>query len=42
MRPTVNQELLEACKSAEWNSLDLPEFVRAKLQAAIAKATGGA
>lgn len=33
-------ELLEACEAAEWNSLDLPEHVRIKLQAAIAKAKG--
>lgn len=34
-------DLLEACQAAECNSLDLPEGVRAKLQAAIAKALGG-
>ena len=33
-------ELLEACKEAEWNSLHLPESVRAKLEAAIKKAEG--
>lgn len=33
-------ELLEACKSAEWNSLDLPAHTTALLRAAIAKATG--
>lgn len=33
-------DLLEACEAAEWNSLDLPEHVRIKLQAAIAKAKG--
>ena len=33
-------ELLEACKEAEWNSQHLPESVRAKLEAAIAKAEG--
>ena len=33
-------DLLEACEAAEWNSLDLPEFVRIKIRAAIAKAKG--
>ena len=33
-------ELLEACKEAEWNSLHLPESVRIKLEAAIKKAEG--
>jgi len=33
-------DLLEACQAADWNSLDLPEFVREKLSAAISKATG--
>ena len=33
-------ELLEACKLAEDNSLDLPKFVRDTLEAAIAKAEG--
>ena len=33
-------DLLDACIAAEWNSLDLPEFVRERLVAAIAKATG--
>ena len=33
-------DLLEACRSAWWNSLDLPESVREMLSAAIAKATG--
>lgn len=33
-------DLLEACLAADWNSLDIPEFVREKLTAAIAKATG--
>ena len=36
----VNAELLEACKQAEWHSLDLPKKVIEQLQAAIAKATG--
>ena len=31
-------ELLEACKEAEWNSLHLPESVRIKLEAVIKKA----
>ena len=35
-------ELLEACEAADWNSLDLPEHVRAKITAAIAKARGEA
>lgn len=34
------QELLEACKVAEWNSLDLPDYAVEQLRAAIAKATG--
>lgn len=33
-------DLLAACQAAEWNSLDLPEGVRAKIQAAIQKALG--
>lgn len=33
-------ELLEACEAAEWNSMDLPEHVVAKLSAAIDKARG--
>lgn len=33
-------DLLEACQAADWNNLDLPEFVREKLSAAISKATG--
>lgn len=33
-------ELLAACEAAEWNSLDLPEFVVERLLAAIAKAKG--
>lgn len=33
-------DLLEACQAADWNSLDLPESVRAQIQAAISKATG--
>lgn len=33
-------ELLDACLAADWNSLDIPESVRDKLTAAIAKATG--
>ena len=33
-------DLLEACKAAWWNSLDLPESVREMLSAAIARATG--
>ena len=33
-------DLLEACKAAWWNSLDLPESVREVLSAAIARATG--
>lgn len=32
--------LLEACRAAWWNSLDLPESVREMLSAAIARATG--
>ncbi len=33
-------DLLEACKQAEWHSLDLPLKVVKQLQAAITKATG--
>lgn len=33
-------DLLEACRAAWWNSLDLPESVREVLSAAIARATG--
>ena len=33
-------DLLEACRAAWWNSLDLPEPVREMLSAAIALATG--
>jgi hypothetical protein len=33
-------DLLEACKAAEWNSLDLPASVVEQLRAAITKATG--
>lgn len=33
-------DLLEACRAAWWNSLDLPEPVREMLSAAIARATG--
>lgn len=29
------QQLLEACACADWNSLDLPEFTRVKLAAAL-------
>ena len=36
----VNNILLKACKSAEWNSLDLPKFVVEELEVAIATARG--
>ena len=36
------RDLLEACEAADWNSLDLPEYVRAKIASAIAKARGEA
>lgn len=36
----VNAELVEACKEAEWHSLDLPPFVVEKLNAALSKAQG--
>lgn len=34
----VNEQMLAALKSCEWNSLDLPEFVRVEVEAAIAAA----
>lgn len=33
-------ELLAACEAAEWNSLDLPDFVVKQLRDALAKARG--
>jgi len=33
-------DLLEACQAADWESWDLPEYVRIKLKAALAKALG--